>query len=43
MIDTDGQLHTAKLAWRALALLQEELEAKSAILQVEKYGNKEVR
>lgn len=27
-VDTDGQLHTAKLAWRALALLQLELEAK---------------
>lgn len=26
-IDTDGQRHTTKLAWRALALLQEELEA----------------
>lgn len=26
-IDTDGQRHTAKVAWRALALLQEELEA----------------
>jgi hypothetical protein len=25
--DTDGQLHTAKAAWRALALLQTELEA----------------
>ena len=25
--DTDGQRHTAKVAWRALALLQEELEA----------------
>lgn len=25
--DTDGQRHSAKLAWRALALLQEELEA----------------
>lgn len=24
--DTDGQLHTAKTAWRALALLQLELE-----------------
>lgn len=24
--DTDGQLHSAKLAWRALALLQTELE-----------------
>jgi hypothetical protein len=26
-IDTDGQRHSAKVAWRALALLQEELEA----------------
>jgi hypothetical protein len=26
-IDSDGQRHTAKVAWRALALLQEELEA----------------
>jgi hypothetical protein len=25
--DTDGQLHSAKTAWRALALLQTELEA----------------
>lgn len=25
--DTDGQRHSAKLAWRALAILQEELEA----------------
>ncbi|WP_426287508.1 dATP/dGTP diphosphohydrolase domain-containing protein [Luteibacter sp. E-22] len=25
-IDTDGQRHTAKVAWRALAMLQEELE-----------------
>jgi hypothetical protein len=25
-IDTDGQLHSAKLAWRALAMLQVELE-----------------
>ncbi len=25
-VDIDGQRHTAKLAWRALALLQEELE-----------------
>jgi len=28
-LDTDGQRHTAKLAWRALALLQEELEAEA--------------
>lgn len=26
-IDTDGQRHTAKVAWRALAMLQKELEA----------------
>ncbi len=25
-VDTDGQRHSAKVAWRALALLQEELE-----------------
>lgn len=30
--DTDGQLHSAKVAWRALALLQEELEAAGAPL-----------
>lgn len=29
-IDTDGTRHSAKLAWRALALLQEELEADGA-------------
>lgn len=28
--DKDGQRHTAKVAWRALALLQEELEAAGA-------------
>ncbi len=28
--DTDGLSHTAKVAWRALAMLQEELEAKGA-------------
>jgi hypothetical protein len=26
LLDTDGQRHTAKAAWRCLALLQEELE-----------------
>ncbi len=31
-IDTDGARHSAKLAWRALALLQEELEAAGAPL-----------
>lgn len=30
--DTDGTLHTAKLAWRSLAMLQEELEARGAPL-----------
>lgn len=30
--DTDGLRHSAKLAWRALALLQEELEAAGAPL-----------
>lgn len=30
--DTDGQRHSAKMAWRALALLQEELEAEGAPL-----------
>lgn len=29
-IDTDGMRHSAKLAWRALALLQEEMEAAGA-------------
>lgn len=29
-LDSDGQRHSAKLAWRALALLQTELEAEAA-------------
>lgn len=29
--DTDGISHTVKVAWRALALLQEELEASGAM------------
>ncbi len=29
-IDNDGERHTAKMAWRALALLQEELENENA-------------
>lgn len=29
--DTDGQRHTAKVAWRALALLQRELDAEKAM------------
>jgi hypothetical protein len=31
-LDADGQRHTAKAVWRALALLQEELEANGAPL-----------
>lgn len=31
-VDTDGVLHSAKVAWRALALLQKELEADGAPL-----------
>ncbi len=31
-LDTDGLSHTAKVAWRALALLQTELESKDAEL-----------
>lgn len=31
-IDVDGTRHSAKVAWRALALLQEELEAEGAPL-----------
>ena len=27
-VDTDGMLHSAKMAWRALALLEKELEAR---------------
>lgn len=30
-VDIDGQLHSAKVAWRALALLQEELEQKRGL------------
>ena len=29
-LDTDGQRHSAKVAWRALALLQKEIEAERA-------------
>jgi len=29
-VDTDGQRHSAKLAWRALALLQREIETDQA-------------
>lgn len=29
-VDSDGQLHSAKVAWRALALLEEELESHGA-------------
>ena len=30
MIDIDGQRHSAKMVWRALAILQEEMEAAGA-------------
>ncbi len=38
-IDTDGQLHSAKVAWRALAFLQKELE-KEGKAPLSKYNNK---
>lgn len=31
--DTDGTLHSAKVAWRALALLERELESKQPVEQ----------
>src|SRR6476469_11193141 len=30
-IDTDGMRHSAKMAWRALAILEEELAAEAAL------------
>jgi hypothetical protein len=30
-VDTDGQLHSAKVAWRALALLQRELDGEETV------------
>jgi hypothetical protein len=30
-LDTDGQRHTAKAAWRMLALLQKEIENEKAL------------
>lgn len=33
-MDTDGTRHTAKLAWRALAMLQLEMEAEQAVIKV---------
>lgn len=38
-VDTDGALHSAKLSWRALALLQKELEARGQSL---KFGKRTV-
>lgn len=38
-LDTDGHRHTAKVAWRALALLQEELELAAAQEAVEAKAN----
>lgn len=37
-LDDDGMRHSAKLAWRALALLQEELEAEHKEYQAEAYA-----
>lgn len=37
-LDTDGQRHTAKVAWRALALLQTELEQEARAAFPEGYG-----
>ena len=36
--DTDGMRHSAKLAWRALALLQTEIEADRLGMTVEQYN-----
>lgn len=36
-LDTDGLRHSAKVAWRALALLQTEIEAERAGLSVDDY------
>ena len=33
-IDTDGVPHSAKVAWRALALLQEEMEARGGMVSI---------
>ncbi len=39
-LDTDGLRHTAKVAWRALALLQTELEAEADAAHIETdHGN----
>ena len=32
-VDSDGALHSAKLSWRALALLQKEIEARGQVLK----------
>ena len=37
-IDDDGIRHTAKVAWRALACLQKELESKKENFYVEQYN-----
>lgn len=34
-IDTDGMRHSAKLAWRALALLQKEIEEEQRVIRTE--------
>jgi hypothetical protein len=39
-LDTDGLRHSAKLAWRALALLQVELETVNSLVNSPKVGDK---
>lgn len=41
-IDSDGMRHSAKLAWRALALLQEELEAEAGFVPEKNLQREEV-
>lgn len=40
-LDTDGQRHSAKVAWRALALLQREIDAEKEKLLREIFGMKQ--
>ena len=40
-VDSDGTLHTAKAAWRVLALLQKEIEANNNILKTPDINGKD--
>lgn len=42
-LDTDGVRHSAKLAWRALALLQKEIEAEQAEQESERKTPGQIR